>query len=334
MTPAARKTAVQAVQEAHGTSERRACTIIGADRSSVRYRRQRADDSAERARLKALAAERRRFGWRRLKLLLDREGLHMNHKKLRRLYREERLQVRRHGGRKRALGTRAPMPLPEAANQRWSVDFVSDTLTDGRRFRILAVVDDFTRECLCLAADTSLSGARVARELDTVTARRGCPMCCVSDNGTELTSMAILMWCQEKQVGWHYIAPGKPQQNAFVESFIGKLRDECLNETLFTSLPQARAVLAIWQQDYNEVRPHSGLNGRTPASIRLPPCSPASRPLRAGFADGPGSSPGPVLTQAARGGADGDGRDGETALSDRTEKPGYSGRERNRGLYF
>lgn len=332
--PAARKTAVQAVQHAHGISERRACTIIGADRSAVRYRQRRTDDAAERARLKALAAERRRFGWRRLKLLLGREGLHMNHKKLRRLYREERLQVRRRGGRKRALGTRAPMRVPEAENQRWSVDFASDTLIDGRRFRILAVVDDYTRECLCLAADTSLSGARVARELDSIILRRGRPRCCVSDNGTELTSMAIVMWCHGQQVGWHYIAPGKPQQNAFVESFIGKLRDECLNETLFTSLTQARAVLAVWQQDYNEVRPHSGLNGRTPASVRLPPCPPASRPLRAGFAGDPGSSPGPGLTQAARGGANEDGRGGETALSDRTEKRGYSGREDNRGLYF
>ena len=169
----------------------------------------------------------------------------MNHKKLRRLYREERLQVRRRGGRKRAIGTRSPMVLPQKPNQRWSLDFVSDTLTDGRRFRILVVVDDFSRECLCLAADTSISGIRVARELDAIIARRGKPELCVSDNGTELTSTAMLRWCQERQVGWHYIAPGKPQQNAFAESFIGRRRDECLNETPFTSLPQARAVLAL-----------------------------------------------------------------------------------------
>ena len=176
----------------------------------------------------------------------------MNHKKLRRLYAEERLQVRRRGGRKRALGTRAPMTLPQGPDQRWSLDFVSDTLTDGRRFRILVVVDDFTRECLCLVADTSLSGARVARELTLLIASRGArPLQCVSDNGTELTSTAILSWSQETKIGWHYIAPGKPQQNAFAESFIGRLRDECLNETLFTSLRQARAVLASWQRDYN-----------------------------------------------------------------------------------
>ena len=221
----------------------------------MRYGHRRADDAAIRTRLKELAAERRRFGWRRLKLLLEREGIRMNHKKLRRLYTEERLQVRRRGGRKRALGTRAPMALPQGPNQRWSLDFASDTLTDGRRFRILVVVDDFTRECLCLVADTSLSGRRVARELTAIMTRRGArPLLCVSDNGTELTSNAILTWSQDSKVGWHYIAPGKPQQNAFAESFIGRLRDECLNETLFTSLRQARAVLAAWQRDYNEVR--------------------------------------------------------------------------------
>ena len=195
----------------------------------MRYRHRRADDAAIRTRLKELAAERRRFGWRRLKLLLEREGIRMNHKKLRRLYTEERLQVRRRGGRKRALGTRAPMTLPQGPNQRWSLDFASDTLTDGRRFRILVMMDDFTRECLCLVADTSLSGRRVARELTAIMTRRGaCPLLCVSDNGTELTSNAILTWSQDSKVGWHYIAPGKPQQNAFAESFIGRLRDECL----------------------------------------------------------------------------------------------------------
>ena len=319
-----------AAREAHGISERRACSIIGVDRGAIRYRHRRADDAATRIRLKELAAERRRFGWRRLKLLLEREGIHMNHKKLRRLYVEERLQVRRRGGRKRALGTRAPMTLPQGPNQRWSLDFVSDTLTDGRRFRILVVMDDFTRECLCLVADTSLSGARVARELTVLIARRGArPLLCVSDNGTELTSTAILTWCQQTKVGWHYIAPGKPQQNAFAESFIGKLRDECLNETLFTSLRQARAVLAVWQRDYNEVRPHSAHGGLTPASIRLPSCSPGSSPLRAGFAGGLR----PGVTQAARDCADEIGRDGETAL-DRTEKHRHDRRGGNPGLYF
>ena len=147
-------------------------------------------------------------------------------------------------------------------------DFVSDSFTDGRRFRILAVVDDFTRENLALIPDTSLSGARVARELDALIERRGRPKSCVSDYGTELTSMAILKWTQVSGVAWHYIAPGEPQQNAFAESFIGRLRDECLNETLLASLPQARAVLDAWRADYNGVRPHSALANRTPKEFR------------------------------------------------------------------
>jgi putative transposase len=179
-------------------------------------------------------------------------------------------------------------------------------------------------------ADTSLSGKRVARDLDATIARRDArPLLCVSDNGTELTSNAILTWCQETKVDWHYIAPGKPQQNAFAESFIGRLRDECLNETLFTSLRQARAVLAGWQRDYNEVRPHSAHGGLTPASIRLPSCSPASSPLRAGFAGGLR----PGLTQAVRDDRGEDGRGRETPL-DRTEKHRHDRRDGNPGLYF
>jgi putative transposase len=265
VTPAAKRLAVAHACDGFGVSQRRACLVIGTDRTSIRYRSCKPDDGVVRGRLRELAAIRRRFGYRRLHLLLQREGTHMNHKKLRRLYAEERLQVRRRGGRKRALGTRSPMTLPQGPNQRWSLDFVSDTLTDSRRFRILAVVDDFTRECLCLVADTSLSGNRVARELDTIIAERGRPAMCVSDNGTELTSMAILRWSQETAIEWHYIAPGKPQQNAFVESFNGRLRDELLNETLFVSLAHARAALDDWRDDYNTVRPHSALGNLPPA---------------------------------------------------------------------
>jgi putative transposase len=315
ITPGARREAVAYLRAGHAVSERRACLVIGTDRATIRYRHRRGDDAEVRTKLKELAAERRRFGYRRLHVLLRREGILINHKKLRRLYALERLQVRRRGGRKRAVGTRAPMTLPQGVNQRWSLDFVSDTLTDGRRFRILAVVDDFTRECLCLVADTSLSGKRVARELDAIIARRGQPLTVVSDNGTELTSMAILQWSQDRKIAWHYIAPGKPQQNAFVESFNGRLRDECLNETVFSSLTDARSVLAAWQRDYNEVRPHSSLGGRPPASIREPSCSPASRPLRVASGDGLR----PALTQAARDGAEEAGRGRETAL-DQTEK--------------
>jgi putative transposase len=266
VTPAVRREAVAHLRVAFEVSERRACTALGADRTSVRYRGNRPDDAVVRARLRELAAIRRRFGYRRLHILMNREGLVMNHKKLRRLYREERLQVRRRGGRKRALGTRAPMAIPQGPNQRWSLDFASDALADGRRFRILTIVDDFTRECLVLVADTSLPGLRVVRELDALVSARGRPVTCVSDNGTELTSTAILRWSQEKQVAWHYIAPGKPQQNAFAESFIGRLRDECLNETLFSSLSHARAMLAEWKDDYNIVRPHSGVGNLPPAT--------------------------------------------------------------------
>jgi putative transposase len=204
---------------------------------TIRYKTSRADDADLHQRMKAIAQERRRFGYRRLHVLLKREGYVVNHKKLFRLYREEKLAVRRRGsgGRKRAIGTQAPMLVPCAPNERWSLDFVSDQLTDGRRFRILAIVDDCTRECLALVADTSLSGVRVARELDQLMIERGKPKMVVSDNGSELTSNAILAWADQTCVEWHYIAPGKPMQNAFIESFNGRLRDELLNEMLFTS---------------------------------------------------------------------------------------------------
>ena len=273
VTPAARREVAAHLCTTYKVSQRRACRTIDADRKSMRYRSTRADDACLRSRLRELAAERRRFGYRRLLILLRREGMHMNHKKLRRLYREERLQVRKRGGRKRALGTRAPMMMPQSPNQRWSLDFLSDQLRDGRRFRILAVVDDFTRECLALVADTSLSGLRTARELDAIVTARGKPASIVSDNGTELTSMAILNWCQETGVAWHYIAPGKPTQNAFIESFNGRLRDELLNETLFVSLADARVALADWKDDYNHVRPHSAIGNIPPtmyANLKQP----------------------------------------------------------------
>ena len=250
-------------------SQRRACSVLGVDRSSVRYRSVRPDDAELRKAMKAVAAERRRFGYRRVHVMLERQGWQVNQKKLRRLYREEKLQVRKRGGRKRALGTRRPMLVPERANERWSLDFVSDAFTDGRRFRVLAIVDDFSRECLALVADTSLSGLRVTRELTAITARRGRPKTIVSDNGTELTSMAVLRWCQETRIDWHYIAPGKPMQNAFVESFNGSFRDELLNETLFSSLAEAHEKITAWKDDYNRHRPHSSLRNLTPEEFAM-----------------------------------------------------------------
>ena len=248
--------------EGHGLSQRRACRLVGIGHSTLRYQRRRANDEAMRKRLRELAAQRRRFGYRRLGWLLAREGHAMNHKKLYRLYREERLMVRRRG-RKRALGSRTPMMVPAGINQRWSLDFVSDTLADGRRFRVLCVLDDFSRECLATVVDTSLGGARVVRELELVVNQRGWPHTIVSDNGTELTSNAVLNWAAER-VSWHYIQPGKPVQNAFIESFNSKLRDECLNEHVFLSLGEAREIITAWRHDYNHVRPHSSLGARTP----------------------------------------------------------------------
>ena len=253
--------------EERGYSQRRACALVGMHPKTYRYASTRGDDRELRATLKALAHERRRFGYRRLHILLRRAGADVNHKKVFRLYREERLTVRRRGGRKRAIGTRAPMAIPQGANQRWSVDFVADVLSDGRRFRILAVVDDYTRENLALVVDTSLSGVRVARELDRIVRERGRPCMIVSDNGTEFTSNAILAWANENGVEWHYIAPGKPMQNGFVESFNGRLRDECLNEHLFDGLADARRVIAAWRADYNDERPHTSLNGLTPSEF-------------------------------------------------------------------
>ena len=298
MRTAARREAVAYLRHAFEMSERRACRVIGGDRASVRYKGVRPDDGALRERLKALAQERRRFGYRRLHVLLRREGHAVNKKRVQRLYREERLTVRRRGGRKRAIGTRRPMVTPVAADQRWSLDFVSDQLTDGRRFRILAVVDDCTRECLALIADTSISGRRVARELDDAIRRRGRrPETIVSDNGTELTSNAILSWADETGVGWHYIAPGKPQQNGLIESFNGRLRDELLNETLFRSLPHARIALEAWRRDYNEERPHSKLGWMTPRGYASALSGGAGRDAALRW----GSAPRPLATHETEG---------------------------------
>lgn len=256
-----------AMQEKSYT-QRRACALAGIDPRVYRRTPTRPENTALRKRLKELSAERRRFGYRRLHILLKREGWQVNWKKVYRIYKEEGLTVRKRGGRKRATGTRAPMPVPQGPNQRWSLDFVSDALSDGRRFRVLCVIDGFSRECLATVVDTSLSGIRVARELDRIAEVRGYPCMVVSDNGTELTSNAVLKWQQDRQVEWHYIAPGKPMQNGFVESFNGRLRDECLNEHLFSNLHHARQLITAWRTDYNHHRPHSSLDGLTPWEYR------------------------------------------------------------------
>ncbi|MQY44323.1 IS3 family transposase [Epibacterium sp. SM1969] len=199
-----KRKAVVHLMEAHQVSQRRACKVLQIDRSSARYLSLRGDDAELRDAIKRVSRERRRFGCRRVQVMVTREGFAVNHKKVRRIYIEETLQVPHRGGRKRALGTRKPMVVPDGPNQRWSLNFVSDALADARRFRILAVVDDFNREDLVLVADTSLSGQPVARELDRSISERGMPKTIVSDNCTEFASMAILKWVQDTCIDWHY----------------------------------------------------------------------------------------------------------------------------------
>ena len=266
MTPAARREVVAHLVKVHGMSQRRACSIIGADRSAVRYRSRRPADAELRERLRALAAERRRFGYRRLHVLLRREGHVVNRKRTQRLYREEGLSVRRRKGRKRATGTRAPLITLAVPNALWSVDFVHDQFANGRRFRVFNVVDDVTKECLAAVVDTSISGRRVVRELTALVERRGKPGPIVSDHGTEFTSNAMLAWSENAKVPWHFIAPGKPQQNGICEAFNGRMRDELLNETLFFGLDRARSAVARWVADYNHTRPHSALGYQAPAT--------------------------------------------------------------------
>lgn len=248
----------------HGLSQRRACRLLAFDRSVGRYKHKRKNDKEIKDKIISIAHERRRFGYRRICILLKREGLKINHKKVYRLYKESGLKVRKRGGRKRALGSRiAPIELCKP-NQRWSLDFVSDALANGRRLRILTIVDDFTRESLKMVVDTSINGVRVAREVSELIEVRGKPECILSDNGTEFTSHAILQWCCDNEISWKYIQPGKPMQNGYIESFNGKLRDECLNENWFLNISNARRVIENWRVDYNSCRPHTSLKGLSP----------------------------------------------------------------------
>jgi len=265
--PAAKREAVAHLKMVLEMSERRACSLIAADRKTIRYRSRRPPDTALRARLRELANERRRFGYRRLFILLRREGEPSGVNRIYRLYREEGLAVRKRRARRKAVGTRTPILIEAKANARWSLDFVHDQLACGRRFRILNVVDDVTRECLGAIPDTSISGLRVARELTAIVEKRGKPKMIVSDHGTELTSNAILAWSKDHGVEWHYVAPGKPMQNGYIESFNGRMRDELLNESLFFGLDHARKAIGAWVADYNTTRPHSSLAYKTPAAF-------------------------------------------------------------------
>jgi len=269
VTAAQRRAAVQWVQARYGLSEQRACRLVGIGRSTLRYRsRARTDEPSLRQRLRELAAERPRFGYRRLHVLLRREGMIVNHKRIERLYREEGLAVRRRTRKRVARNGRGRAAFPGRPNQQWGIDFVSDTLAWGRRIRLFTVVDVLTREVLAIEVDTSLPGGRVVRVLERLAVARGAPDEIVLDNGPELAGKAVDQWAYERGVWLRFIEPGKPVQNAFVESFQGRLRDECLDRHWFLGLTDARHTVEIWRQDYNQARPHSALGYRPPEEFR------------------------------------------------------------------
>lgn len=261
VTAAQRRRAVEHLKSRR-YSERRACRLVGFSRSAAWYRPKGRDDAALRQRLKVLAERYPRYGYPTLHDMLKTEGYVINRKRTYRLYREEGLQVRTKR-RKKLIRPRVPMLVPDSVNQRWSMDFMSDQLANGRRFRILNVVDDYSRECVLQIVDLSISGQRLARELDQLARRL--PKTIVCDNGPEFTSKAMFFWAKRTGVTLHFIQPGKPTQNAFIESFNGKFRDYCLNLNWFASLDDARTTIDHWRSHYNDVRPHRSLGQKPPA---------------------------------------------------------------------
>jgi putative transposase len=281
--PIARREAVGRLR-AQGTSLRRACRLIGLSTATWRYERQLDPTNQQLLeRLKVHAADRPRFGYRRLHSLVDREGLRVNHKRVYGVYRAAELQVRRRRRKRLTRGQRVPLRAPSRRGERWSMDFMVDTLADGRGFRTLNIVDDFTRECVVIEVDRSLPGLRVVRVLDRLAETVGLPEILVMDNGPEFSGRALDTWAYARGVQLRFIRPGKPIENAFVESFNGKFRDECLNEHWFASVAEARALIEAWRVDYNTVRPHSALQGATPEQFANSFCghSPAQTPARA-----------------------------------------------------
>jgi putative transposase len=250
-----------------GLSERAACRLAGCARRTFQYRVRRVDDPAIIQRMRALAQERPRFGWRRINVLLQREGIVLNHKRLRRIYRAEQLQVRARKKRHVRYVRGSTVVTATRPNQRWSVDFVHDTLANGRQIRALTLIDDFTREALAVEVDFSLPTLRVLRIFDAIVWERGLPQTIRFDHGPEFTSIAMLKWGAEHNVELHFIDPGKPTQNGLVESFNGRVRDELLNLNCFPDIFCARAAAEAWLIDYNEVRPHSSLGYLTPAEF-------------------------------------------------------------------
>ena len=257
---------VQYLQSEHGLSQRRSCRLARLSRKAASYRRQDDPDRLLRERLKQVAEQYPRYGYLMLHALLRSEGLVVNRKRTYRLYTELGLQVRTKK-RKKLVRPRIPMVVPTRVNERWSLDFVSDQLADGRRFRVLNIVDDYSRACVGQLVATSISGLRLTRYLDELALERPLPKSSVLDNGPELTSKAMFFWSQEHRVKLDFIQPGKPTQNAFVESFNARFRDSCLNQHWFTDLKDATQVIEQWRQHYNEERPHSSLNYQTPAWV-------------------------------------------------------------------
>jgi putative transposase len=268
VSPEEKTAAVAHMRQMHGASERRTCGLLGQPRSTNRYQRQPRADDGLRARVAELAAARPRFGYRRLTALLQREGVRVWHGRVHRITKELRLQVPRRK-RKRMVGSKPAAQEITRVNQRWGMDFVSDSLADGRTFRALAVVDHYTRECPVIEVDLSLPGARVLRVLEQLAEQRGLPDAIRVDHGPEFVCDAVRTWCEKKQVQLDYIEPGKPMQNGHVESFNGKFRDECLNTHWFTTMRQARNIVESWRADYNESRPHSALAYATPREFAI-----------------------------------------------------------------
>ena len=273
------------LQETYPVSGARACGLLHLAVSSYYYQsHSRRDEQPVRSALRRHAAVRRRWGYRRLLVLLRREGVSDNHKRIYRLYRAEGLQVRQRRRRKQKLVRGIERPVaPLRPNERWSLDFVHDRLANGRSLRLLTVHDDYTRECLWIEADTSLSGPRVTRVLDCVAELRGRPASLITDNGPEFAGLALERWAHERQVTHRFITPGKPSQNGYIESFNGKLRDECLNEHEFINLRHARELIETFREDYNQLRPHSSLGDLTPAEFaakiaRAPMGAPVDKP--------------------------------------------------------
>ena len=267
VSPQAKREAVSALMSERGFGVTRACGLIQLSRSLYRYRSVRPPCGPLRERIEEIAATKRRYGYRRVYLRLRREGWGVNRKRVYRLYRDAGLAVRRRKRKRIGLVERKPLPKPQLANQSWSMDFVSDGLAGGRRLRCLNIVDDCTRECVAIEVDTSITGARVKAVMQRLAETRGLPRSITVDNGPEFAGQMLDTWAYEANVQLSFIRPGKPNENAYIESFNGKFRDECLNEHWFTSLAQARQVIADWRRDYNQVRPHSSCGRIPPAQF-------------------------------------------------------------------